>query len=150
LRGLFHHRIDTRPANLAKFAIGGALIHDLVFAPVVLLLGVLLTRAVGRRWRGITQAALIVSGCLALFSYPLVRSFGHANHNPTSEPHNYTANLAIVLGVVWAAATVALLFRWRGIGLRSGRRAEPANLAAGPEVVAPDAPPVAPGNVKDR
>ncbi len=106
LRGMFHHRIDTRPANLARFAVGGALLHDLIFAPVVLVAGLLIARAVTGRSRAIVQAALIVSGCLALFSYPVVRGFGHAAHNPSSLPHNYTANLAIVIGVVWGIATI--------------------------------------------
>ena len=104
LRGLFHHHIDTRPANLAKFAIGGALIHDLLFAPILLGVGVLITRVVPAAVRGVVQAALIITGSLALFSYPLVRGYGHAVHNPSSLPHNYTANLGIVIGVVWAAA----------------------------------------------
>jgi hypothetical protein len=119
LRGLFDHHIDTRPTNLAKFAIGGALIHDLALAPLVLLVGVFVTRAVGGRWRAIVQTTLIISGCLALFSYPLVRGFGHANHNPTSEPYNYAANLCVVLGAVWSAATIAVLFK-----MKSSRRPE--------------------------
>jgi hypothetical protein len=109
LWGVFHHHIDTRPTNLAKFVVEGALLHDLAFAPIVLILGVLLVRALGGRARAFVQAALIVSGCVALFSYPLVRGYGHANHNPTSLPHNYTANLALVLALVWAAATTSFL-----------------------------------------
>jgi hypothetical protein len=117
LRGMFHHRIDTRPADLARFTVGGALLHDLIFAPVVLAVGLLIARAVTGRSRAIVQAALFVSGCLALFSYPVVRGFGHAAHNPSSLPHNYTANLAIVIGVVWGTATicaVGVLRRHRG------------------------------------
>jgi len=111
LWGVIHHRLDTRPANLAKFAVGGALIHDLVFAPLVLLAGVLVSRATPERARGIVQAALIVSGSLVLFSYSLVRGYGHALHNPSSLPHNYTANLAIVLAAVWVIAAVAVIVR---------------------------------------
>jgi hypothetical protein len=110
IRGLWHHHVDTRPSNLARFAIGGALLHDLIFAPAVLAVGLLLARAVGGRARAVVQAALIVSGCLALFSYPLVRGFGHSVHNPSSLPHNYALNLAIVLGVVWGVATIGAVW----------------------------------------
>jgi hypothetical protein len=106
LRGLFQHQIDTRPANLARFVIGGALIHDVIVAPLLIVAGVLVSRLTPARVRGIVQSALIVSGCLILFSYPLVRGFAHGLHNPSSLPHNYTANLAIALGAVWAVATV--------------------------------------------
>ena len=44
---------------------------------------------------------------------PAGRAYGKATRNPTSLPHNYTANLAIVLGVVWAVAAVAVVVRMR-------------------------------------
>jgi hypothetical protein len=113
LRGMLHHHIDTRPANLAKFAVGGALIHDLLFAPLVLAAGVVVSRAVPAALKAIAQAALIVSGSLVLFSYPLVRGFAHAHHNPSSLPHNYTANLGIVLAAVWAIASAAAVLHLR-------------------------------------
>lgn len=113
VRGVFAHRIDTRPGQLARFVVGGALIHDLLVAPIVILLGVALARVVRGRARAVVQAALVVSAALAAFSYPLVRAFGKAANNPTSLPHNYAANLAIVLGVVWAIAAVLVVIRVR-------------------------------------
>ena len=113
LRGIFQHSLDTRPGNLARFVVGGALLHDLLVAPLVILAGVLLVRVVRGRARAVVQAALAVSGLVALFSYPLVRGYGLAANNPTSLPHNYTANLLVVLGVVWAFAAAAVIFRLR-------------------------------------
>lgn len=113
LRGIFENSLDTRPANLARFVIGGALIHDLVVAPLVILAGVAVARTVPHRARSVVQGALVVSGVLALFSYPLVRAYGLAANNPTSLPHNYAANLLVVLGVVWAVAALAVLLRLR-------------------------------------
>ena len=104
LRGLLHHHVDTRPGNLAKFVVGGALAHDLVFAPLVLAAGLAVAAVFRGRLRGSVQAALVISGCVALFSYPLVRDYARVIHNPSSLPHNYTANLALTLGFVWAAA----------------------------------------------
>jgi hypothetical protein len=110
VRGALHHRVDTRPGQLVRFLLGGALAHDLVLAPVVLLAGVLLARSVGGRWRAPIQAALFISGTLILFTYPELRGYGHALHNPTSLPHNYATNLLLVLGVVVVGtAAVALL-----------------------------------------
>jgi hypothetical protein len=113
LRGIFQHSLDTRPANLAKFVVGGALLHDLLVAPVLIVVGVLVTRAVPGRARAVVQGALAISGVVALFSYPLVRAYGLAANNPTSLPHNYTANLLIVLGVVWAVAAGLVIARLR-------------------------------------
>jgi hypothetical protein len=113
LRGIFVHSVDTRPANLARFVVGGALLHDLAVAPVVIVLGVALARAVPGRARAPVQAALAVTAIVALFSYPLVRAYGLAAHNPTSLPHNYTRNLLVVLAVVWAVAAGLAVRRLR-------------------------------------
>jgi hypothetical protein len=111
--GIFANSLDTRPANLAKFVVGGALLHDLLVAPMLILAGVLIARAVPARARGPVQAALVISGVVALFSWPLVRAYGLAANNPTSLPHNYGLNLLIVLGVVWAVAVAAVLLKFR-------------------------------------
>jgi hypothetical protein len=113
LRGIFTNSLDTRPANLARFVVAGALLHDLLVAPVVIVLGVALARRVPARARAIVQAALAVSGIVALFSYPLVRAYGLSAHNPTSLPHDYGSNLLIVLGLVWAVAAGLVIRRVR-------------------------------------
>ena len=107
LRGVLHHSLHTRPSQLARFWIGGALAHDLVLAPAVLGIGMILTRTVPGRRRAMVQQALIICGPMALFAYPMIRGYGHALHNPTSLPHNYTANLLLVTGAVVAAVAVA-------------------------------------------
>lgn len=111
--GVFSNSLDTRPSNLAKFVVGGALLHDLLIAPVVILAGVLVARAVPARARGPVQAALVISAIVALFAWPLVRAYGLAANNPTSLPHNYGRNLLVVLGVVWAVAGGAVLLKLR-------------------------------------
>ena len=113
VRGLLHHHVDTRPANLARFAVGGALVHDLVLAPAVTLLGVAVTRVVPASIRAVVQGAMIVSGMLMLFAWPLVRGYAHVLHNPSSLPHNYTANLAVALAGVWSVAAVLAVLSWR-------------------------------------
>lgn len=111
--GIFSNSLDTRPANLARFVVGGALLHDLIVAPLAIIAGVLLVRAVRGPARAPVQAALVVSAIVALFAYPLVRAYGLAANNPTSLPHNYAANLMIVLGVIWAVAAGVVAFRLR-------------------------------------
>jgi len=113
LRGIFQHSLDTRPANLARFVVGGALLHDLLIAPLLIGAGVLLARVVPGRARAVVQGALAISGIVALFSYPLVRGFGLAANNPTSLPHNYAAGLLVVLGIVWAVAAAIAVVRLR-------------------------------------
>jgi len=118
LRGLINHRVDTRPENLARFVVGGALAHDLVFAPLVLVAGVAVASVVRGHARAWVQAALVVSGCVALFSFPLVRDYARVLHNPSSLPHDYVANVGLTVGVVWGGALAGAL----GVGLVRSRR----------------------------
>jgi hypothetical protein len=100
VRGALAHHIDTRPADLARFFVAGPLVHDLVFAPLVLALGVGVARLVPGRVRSPVQAALVICGCAALFSWPEVRDYARVNHNPSSLPHNYSENLLLVFALV--------------------------------------------------
>ncbi|HVM66348.1 MAG TPA: hypothetical protein VMU14_15880 [Acidimicrobiales bacterium] len=111
VRGALHHHVDTRPGELGRFFVGGLVLHDLVFVPLVLAGGVLLGRTVRGRWRAPVQAALIISGCAALFAWPEVRDYARVLHNPSSLPHNYTADLAIVVAAVWCGTAVVALVR---------------------------------------
>lgn len=112
LRGVLHHSLDTRPSQLARFWIGGALAHDLLLAPLILAIGVSLARLILGRWRAMVQRTLIICGPLALFAYPQVRGYGHVLRNPTSLPHNYTANLLLVIAVVVATAGARSMAAW--------------------------------------
>ena len=111
VRGALHHHVDTRPAELARFFIGGLLAHDLVFAPLVLLAGVGVSRLTPGRWRAGVQVALILVGLVALFAYPEIRDYARVLHNPTSLPHNYTRNALIVAAIVVAGVAAVSAVR---------------------------------------
>lgn len=143
VRGILQHDVDTRPASLARFVIGSALVHDLLVAPVVLAAGVLVARlgsgrspepssALGHsqerrrfgrsRWRAAMQAGLIVTGLVALYAFPLVRGYARVLHNPTSLPRNYSVELAVVLAVFWGAICAGVLIDVVVRQLRERRR----------------------------
>jgi hypothetical protein len=141
IRGALHHHVHTRPGQLARFLLGGALVHDVVLAPAVLLTGVLIARVARGRWRAPLQSALFVSATLVLFSYPLVRGYGRALQNPTSLPHNYATNLAVVVAAVLvgtAASALVSASRRRGGGSPGlGRRPGSSSSAPGSSPTGP-------------
>lgn len=98
-----------RPAWLLWFA-GLLLAHDLLLVPAVLGVAVALRRLLGGRALAGVQAGLIVSGAVTLAAVPVLTGYGRASQrtNPTLLPWNYTLNLLLVLGVVWAVVGVAL------------------------------------------
>ena len=124
VRGVLRHGVDTRPAELARFLAGVLVSHDVVLVPIVLLAGWGVARVARGPGRAAVQAALVVSGCLALFAFPLFRGYGRALGNPTSLPHDYGANLLVVLGAVWVVAGAAVVAS-RASARARGRRAQP-------------------------
>lgn len=104
--GVVRHHVDTRPADLLRFVAGGILLHDLVVVPLALVAAYLLNRAVPAPWRRWVQVTLVVAAPLALFAYPMVRGYGNIPGNPTALPHDYAANLVLV---VLAVATVCVV-----------------------------------------
>lgn len=113
LIGFFADDARTRPANAARFVLGAAVVHDLLVAPAVILVGLAVNRLAPARARPVVQGALLVSGAVALFSVPFVRGYGRVSTNPSILPGNYAAALLTILAAIWATATVLVLRRLR-------------------------------------
>ncbi|MFI0487402.1 hypothetical protein [Actinomadura sp. 9N215] len=107
VRGIVLH-VDA-VAWLAWFA-GAAVLHDGVLVPVVLAAG-LATRPLPAAPRRAVRAALIVAGCVTAVALPLVLGYGRRADEPSRLPLPYGRNLAIVLGLIAAAAAVAVAVR---------------------------------------
>lgn len=123
--GIGVHGIWADPRNVpvagwGKWFLGGVLIHDLLFAPVVLLLAALVVR-IPLPYRRILQAALAVGGSLTLVALPFVLGYGRRPDNPSQLPLPYGRNLLellIAIAVV-AVAMVAVSF---GMAIRDSVR----------------------------
>jgi hypothetical protein len=108
----------THPAELARWVLGAALAHDLVFAPLVLASGWTLARIKrGRRPRSV-HWALATSVVLALFAWPFVRGYGRSATVPSLLPRNYGRGLLAYIAAVWLVAVAMAL----GAHVRQRRR----------------------------
>jgi len=102
--GLFVEAERTHPDQWVRWFIGAALVHDLLVAPIVFLVG-----RFADRWGSVVRNGVVASAILTLVAYPLVRGYGRNPMNPTILPSNYALNLVVVLGVVWSVVGVTLL-----------------------------------------
>lgn len=107
--------LRDRPAKVATWVIGGLVVHDALLAPVVTVVALLLGRLLPRWLRGPISAALVLSGLVLVFSYPLLRAFGRRAANPSILPLDYGRNVVVVLAIVWVAALAV-------VGVRLVRR----------------------------
>lgn len=108
--GLLRNAADTHPRNFLLFFLGSAVAHDVVLAPLVLVVSWLGRRRAPAAARPALAAVLIVSGTVTLYAYPFVRGYGRDPYNPSLLPNHYGWALATILAIV--AATVSLWGWW--------------------------------------
>lgn len=107
-------RASNAVNGLAWF-VGGPILHDAVVAPVVGVLGVLLTRFVPVAWRAPIAVGAVLSGVLTVLAIPLLwRPFGVAT-NPGLHDRDYGTGFAVALGVVWVCVLAAGIYRARAL-----------------------------------
>lgn len=107
--GVVHDQARIHPASYLKILVGGLLVHDLLVAPAIILVGVVLRRAVPGRVRGPVQAALAISAVLALVSVPVIGGYGRLANNPSVlYSHHYTRALVVLVAIVGAGAALAM------------------------------------------
>lgn len=111
LIGLFENSSRTNPSQWVRWFVGSLVVHDLILAPAVIGVGVLLARWVPVRHRGPVQGALIITGILVLVFFPFVRGYGLRDDNPSALPNDYGMGLIIVIALTWLGAGVVLWHR---------------------------------------
>ncbi len=91
---------DTKPVRVAVLVVTAALVHDLVLAPVVLVLAVLVRRLLPRWVHPRVQAVALIGFCLVLVAIPGLGRYGAREDNPSVLPRDYTQGLLLALAVV--------------------------------------------------
>jgi Kef-type K+ transport system membrane component KefB len=121
IRGILEESARTHPAELGRWIIGSAVVHDLVLLPLVLSIGVLARRAVPEAAWAPVRWALATTGVLLLVSWPFVRGYGRRSGNPSLLPRDYGSGLLVALAVVWLAAVLLAALRIRRGRWRASR-----------------------------
>lgn len=102
---------SVRPVGQALSLLGAVLLHDLVFAPLALAVGVVVARYAPPALRAPLQAALVASAAVTLVALPFVGGFGRAADMPSALPLNYTRGWLLMLAAIWLTAAIAIAVR---------------------------------------
>ena len=109
--------------NVATWLVAGVVLHDLVLAPLVIVLVVMTSRLLPNAWRAPAAAALVVLGSVTLLAIPVLGRFGARTDNPTLLDRSYWAGWALIAGLTLVATAVTILVRTRRA--RTGRVTDP-------------------------
>lgn len=104
VRGVFVDARLTEPAELVRWALGAALVNDLLVIPVAAVVGVGMKRVVPAFAWPAVRWALFTSAVLFLISWPFVRGYGQDPLTPSLLPRDYTEGVLAAVAVVWALA----------------------------------------------
>ncbi|MGZ4784175.1 MAG: hypothetical protein ACXV5S_00760 [Acidimicrobiales bacterium] len=123
VRGALEGLGAGNPTKLAFWVVGLDLAHDLVLAPLVVVVGLVLGRLVPTLLRGPVRIAAALSGLVVLFSWPLIRAFGRRPGNSSTLPLDYAHSVLVVLAGIWLVAAAVVAVRWRrGAAAPTGAR----------------------------
>lgn len=104
LRGLLANLPGVQLTSWITFFAGGAIIHDLVLAPVVGVVGAVVVARVPRAAKAPVQAAMVATGVLVLLSWPFIRGYGVTPGETSFLSRNYATSLQICIAAVWVLA----------------------------------------------
>ncbi|RZS29680.1 hypothetical protein EV193_11985 [Herbihabitans rhizosphaerae] len=99
---------------IGTWFVAGPVVHDLLVAPVVAVVGVLVTRVLPAPFRAPVAVGAGLTALLALLAFPLLWRLDPAPVNPGLHDGDYPMALAVMIAVVWLGVLVScLLARWR-------------------------------------
>jgi len=92
---------------------GGILLHDGVFAPLSIAIGLSGRWWLPRAWWAPAACGAVCTVALLALAAPVIRREGAIADNPTVLDRNYAAGLTIALVVVWTLVAAVILRRTR-------------------------------------
>jgi hypothetical protein len=99
---LFGQAGSTRATNVAVWIGGGLLLHDLLFAPVVITAVWAIGKVLPERLRAPIRAGVLGTALVIAIGWPALRGYGNRPDNRTIHPLDYTTAVLTAMAVVWA------------------------------------------------
>jgi hypothetical protein len=109
IRGALVNHTDTHPAELARWVIGSAVVHDAALVPIVAVVTWTIRRLLPTWAWPAVRWALFATAVLTVVSRPFVGRYGWNPANPSALDRPYGEGMVVVLVLVWASAAGWLL-----------------------------------------
>jgi len=97
---------ELKPGLLLKWIVGGLVLHDALWLPLVAVVGAGLAAATRRRVPVVFGWAAGTTAVLTLIAWPFMRGYGRRPDVPSALQRNYAHGLLVYLAIVWLLALV--------------------------------------------
>jgi hypothetical protein len=104
----------------AVWLVGGLVVHDFLIVPLYFGVWFAIRRFLPVKASLPIQVGLVLTAVVTLVAFPVLTGYGRGAQpgNTSVLPHDYVANLAGVLAVIWAIVVVVITARTLGPRLR--------------------------------
>ena len=111
--GALDNSARAHPAELGRWIVGSAIVHDALVLPLVLVVGLVARRFTPPVAWPAVRWALATTGVIAVVAWPFVRGYGRRAANPSLLPRDYTMGTWAAVALVWLAAGLWAVVAWR-------------------------------------
>lgn len=101
------------PHGLARWVASGLIVHDGLWAPVVVIVGWVSAHWLPPPARAPVRIALALTAMLVVVFAPVYRRYGALSDNSSVDPNNSGVALLVLLGLLWATLGAASVIRIR-------------------------------------
>ena len=98
------HDRELKPGLLVKWAVGGLVLYDAIWLPLVAVVGAGVALALRRKVPVVLAWAAATSAVLTLIAWPFVRGYGRRADVPSALQRNYAHGLLVYLALTWLVA----------------------------------------------
>jgi len=110
---LLHHSTAARTIAVARWAIGGVLLHDLVLVPVMLAVVWLIGRMIPGRAADAVRAGVLGTALVVAIDWAALNGYGHRTDNPSIHPLDATTAALTAVAVVWMLVAIVWAVSWQ-------------------------------------
>lgn len=119
LRELWAASSPTAEASILRFLLGAGIVHDLLWAPVVVAVAIATSR-LPVRVRTPVRFGLAFTAVVLVVAWAPLRGYGRRSDNPSLLPHDYGTHVAWLLVAIWATVVAVVLVRVLGARRSAG------------------------------
>lgn len=110
--GLLTARMGPTPWSWGVFTVLGIAAHDALVAPIAVVTGWLLVRALPPTLRAPAQVGLIGTAVAVLAGLPYILGRGVSGDVPSALPFNYAGRISVLVAVLWLVMIGWAATRW--------------------------------------
>jgi hypothetical protein len=126
---LVRHTSRDRALTVGVWVGGGALVHDVLIAPLIVFVVWATGRVLPARYRNAVRTGLLGTALIVALGWPALAGYGNRPDNRSIHPLDYRTAVLTAIGALWAMVFAHIL--WRRLSTTRNARADRETVPGG-------------------